>query len=89
MKNMLYAYVANKRFIKKRSYAIKVGNVAKPFHMAFGSLIIQQKPGFSDREFLEEITENPYLQYFIGLAGYQQDRPYDPSLLTLFRKQAS
>ena len=35
----------------------KVGNVAKPFRMALGSLIIQQKLGFSDRELVEEITE--------------------------------
>lgn len=65
----------------------KVGNVAKPFRMALGSLIIQTKLGFSDRELVEEITENPYLQYFIGLPGYQQERPFDPSLLTLFRKR--
>lgn len=65
----------------------KVGNVAKPFRMALGSLIIQLKFGFSDWELVEKITENPYLQYFIGLAGYQQERPYDPSLLTLFRKR--
>lgn len=65
----------------------KVGNVAKPFRMALGSLIIQQKLGFSDRELVEEITENPYLQYFIGLPGYRQERPFDPSLLTLFRKR--
>lgn len=65
----------------------KVGNVAKPFRMALGSLIIQQKLGFSDRELVEEITENPYLQYFIGLPGYQQERPFDPSMMTLFRKR--
>ena len=67
----------------------KVGNVAKPFRMALGSLIIQQKLNFPDRELVEEITENPYLQYFIGLPGYQQTRPFDPSLMTLFRKRIS
>lgn len=60
----------------------KVGNVAKPFRMALGSLIIQQKLGFSDRELVEEITENPYLQYFIGLPGYQQERPFEPRTMT-------
>jgi hypothetical protein len=38
--------------------------------MALGSLIIQKQLGFSDRELVEEITENPYLQFFIGLPGY-------------------
>ena len=47
------------------------GNVAKPCRMALGALIIQKRLGFSDRELVEEITENPYLQYFIGLPGYQ------------------
>ena len=45
------------------------GNVAKPLRMALGSLIIQTKFQYSDRELVEQITENPYLQYFIGLSG--------------------
>src|SRR5699024_9713619 len=63
------------------------GNVAKPLRMALGSLIIQKKFQFSDRELVEQITENPYLQYFIGLPGYQDEPPYDPSTLVLFRKR--
>ena len=42
------------------------GNVAKPLRMALGALIIQTKFQFSDRELVEQIAENPYLQYFIG-----------------------
>lgn len=63
------------------------GNVAKPLRMAPGSLIIQKKFQFSDWEFVEQITENPYLQYFIGLLGYQDEPPFDPSALVLFRKR--
>lgn len=37
------------------------GNVAKPLRMALGSLIIQTKFQYSDRELVEQITENPYL----------------------------
>ncbi len=65
----------------------KTGTVAKPFRMALGALIIQKKLGFSDRELVEQITENPYLQYFIGLPGYQEDPPFDPSSLVHFRKR--
>lgn len=36
---------------------------------------------------VEEITENPYLQYFIGLPGYQAVPPFVPSLLVEFRKR--
>ena len=63
------------------------GNVAKPLRMALGSLIIQKKFQFSDRELVEQITENPYLQYFIGLPGYQDEPPFDSSTLVLFRKR--
>lgn len=63
------------------------GNVAKPCRMALGALIIQKRLGFSDRELVEEITENPYLQYFIGLPGYQETPPFDASTLVAFRKR--
>ena len=42
------------------------GNVAKPLRMALGALIIQTKYGFSDKELVEQLIENPYYQYFIG-----------------------
>nr|WP_300851295.1 IS5 family transposase [uncultured Acetatifactor sp.] len=63
------------------------GNVAKPLRMALGSLIIQTKFQYSDRELVEQIAENPYLQYFIGLPGYQEQAPFDASTLVLFRKR--
>lgn len=63
------------------------GNVAKPLRLALGSLIIQTKFQFADRELVEQLTENPYLQYFIGLPGYQEEAPIDPSTLVLFRKR--
>ena len=65
------------------------GNVAKPLRMALGSLIIQTKFQYADRELVEQITENPYLQYFIGLPGYQEEAPFDASTLVLFRKRIS
>ena len=40
-------------------------------------MIIQTKFQFSDRELVEQITENPYLQYFIGLPSYQEKAPFD------------
>ena len=35
--------------------------------MALGARLIQKQLGFSDRELVEEITENPYSQYFIEM----------------------
>ena len=67
----------------------RIGNDAKPLRMALGALIIQTKFQFSDRELVEQLTENPYLQYFIGLPGYQEEAPFDASTLVLFRKRMS
>ena len=70
-----------------RLFKVKTGNVAKPLRTALGALIIQTKFQYSDRELVDQITENPYLQYFIGLPGYQETPPFDASTLVLFRKR--
>ena len=63
------------------------GMPAKPLQMALGSLMIQKQYGYSDRELVEQITENPYYQYFVGLPGFQNKAPFVPSLLVEFRKR--
>ncbi|MZP31491.1 IS5 family transposase [Heliobacterium undosum] len=63
------------------------GNVAKPVRMALGSLLIQARCDYSDRETVQQITENPYLQYFIGLKEYQLTKPFTPVALVKFRKR--
>jgi hypothetical protein len=63
------------------------GTVAKPLRMALGSLMIQKEYGFSDRTLVEQLQENPYFQYFIGLPGFQLESPFAPSLLVEFRKR--
>lgn len=70
-----------------RLFKGKNGNVAKPLRLALGSLIIQTKYQYSDQELVEQLTENPYYQYFIGLPGYHEEPPIDASTLVLFRKR--
>lgn len=65
----------------------KRGNVAKPFRLAFGALLIQLEYAFSDEETVLQIQENPYLQYFVGLPGYQEHKPFDSSTMVYFRKR--
>ena len=65
----------------------KTGMPAKPLQAALGSLIIQKQYDYSDRELVEQIRENPYYQFFIGLPGYQDKIPFVPSLLVEFRKR--
>jgi len=63
------------------------GNVAKPVRVALGALIIKEKCGFSDEETVQQIMENPYLQYFIGLEEFQTTPPFDSSSMVHFRKR--
>ena len=67
----------------------KTGMPAKPLRMALGSLLIQKQYQYADEELLEQLRENPYYQYFIGLAGYTDEYPFVPSLLVEFRKRLS
>ena len=63
------------------NFPTSLGTPAKSFRMALGALIIKEKLGISDRETVEHIRENPYLQYFIGQSTYSNELPFDPSLL--------
>jgi len=63
------------------------GNVAKPLRMALGALIIQTERRISDEETPMQIQETPCLQYFCGMAAYEDKLPFDPSLMVYFRKR--
>lgn len=67
----------------------KHGRNAKDIRMALGALIIQQTLRTSDEETVEQIIENPYLQYFIGLHEFTNEKPFNPSLMVWFRKRLS
>src|SRR4028119_1638914 len=72
-----------------QNFATEMGAPAKSFRMALGALIIKEKLGISDRETVEQIRENPYLQYFIGQSTYSNELPFEPSLLVHFRQRIS
>jgi len=63
------------------------GAPAKPFRTALGALLIKEKLGITDRETVEQIRENPYLQYVIGMEGYRDEAPFDASMMVQFRKR--
>ncbi len=61
--------------------------ISKPFRMALGALIIKETLGLSDRETVQQIKENPYLQYFIGMSNYSNDSPFEASMMVYFRER--
>jgi len=73
-----------KKYAKQFSHT---GTPAKPLRMALGALIIKERCGFTDEETVEHIKENMYMQYFIGLRKYQQEAPFDSSMMVWFRKR--
>ena len=63
------------------------GRPTKDARLVIGAVIIKHKLCLSDRETVAQIQENPYLQYFVGLPGYQMEAPFAPSLLVEVRKR--
>lgn len=70
-----------------KNFPSHTGNVATPFRIAFGSLIIQKKKNISDRALVQEIAENPYLQYFLGMTKFEKEAPFTAPALVAFRKR--
>ena len=64
-----------------------LGPPAKSVRIALGALIIKERLGTSDEETVEQIRENPYLQYFLGYKEYKDEQPFDPSMFVYFRKR--
>lgn len=76
----------------ERKYAAhfgKGGAVALPVRLAFGSLVIRQALGLSDRQTVELIRESPYLQYFIGLSAFTSEPPFSAHSMAAFRRRFS
>ena len=63
------------------------GAPALPARVALGALLIKERLGLTDRETVEAIQENPYLQFFIGREEFEHVRPFDASLMVDFRKR--
>jgi len=62
------------------------GAPAIKYRMAMGTLMIKQKTGHSDEEVLQDILENVYMQYLIGLHEFTMTPPFAASSITNFRK---
>jgi IS5 family transposase len=64
-----------------------IGCPAKPARVALGALIIKERLATTDRETVEQIRENPYLQYFLGFSGYSDEEPFHHTSMVHFRKR--
>jgi len=55
--------------------------------IVIGSVIIKHMCNLDDRETVEQIAENIYMQYFLGYSGFSNEPPFDASLFVEFRKR--
>lgn len=63
------------------------GNVPIPARIAFGALYIKADRNLTDEMTVENIAENPFMQYFLGLREFMQEPLFDPSMMVHFRKR--
>ena len=70
-----------------KSLSSTQGRPTKDARLVIGAVIIKHKLCLSDRETVAQIQENPYLQFFVGLPGYQMEAPFAPSLFVEIRKR--
>jgi len=63
------------------------GRPGKDPRLVIGAMIIKHKLCLSDEETVEQIQENPYLQYFVGFPAYTTQIPFVPSLFVDIRKR--
>jgi hypothetical protein len=55
--------------------------------IVLGSLIIKHLCDLDDRETVDQISENVYMQYFLGYSSFSTEPPFDASLFVEFRKR--
>ena len=55
--------------------------------IAFGALHIKATEQFTNEKTQKNITENPYMQYFLGFKSFQTEPPFDLSMMVHFGKR--
>jgi hypothetical protein len=73
--------------IYARSLRSDFGRPSVDARVVIGAMLIKHIKSLTDEETIEEIRENPYLQYFIGLKEFSYERVFDPSLFVTLRKR--
>jgi hypothetical protein len=68
-----------------RSMSADMGAPAIDARIVIGAMIIKHKLKLDDRETIETIRENMYMQYFLGLKEYIYQDVFDRSLFTTLR----
>ena len=74
----------------EREYAKQFVDNEHPAHsarIALGALIIKQRLKCSDEWTVRHVSENPYLQFFLGMKEYSSKAPFGASTMVEFRRR--
>ena len=76
----------------EREYAKQFVDNGHPAHLAriaLGALIIKQRLRCSDEWTVRHVSENPYIQFFLGMKEYSSKAPFGASTMVEFRRRFS
>ncbi len=59
----------------------------KDARLVIGPMLIKHKLNLSDEETVQQIQENPYLQFFVVFSAFTGEQPFAPSLFVEIRKR--
>ena len=73
--------------IYSKYFNISLGAKGINPRIIIGSFIIKHKLNLSDEETLSIISENPYMQFFLGLSDFYSEKLFSPTLFVSLRKK--
>ena len=65
----------------------ETGRPAISSRIAFGALFIKEYCHITDDDTVQQLQENSYMQYFVGLQAFHAEPLFDPSMMVHFRKR--
>jgi len=73
--------------IYSKSLSSDKGRYGIDGRLAVGSMIIKHRLNLSDREVIQTLQENVYLQYLVGFHRFKKEQAFDASLFVHLRKR--
>ena len=70
-----------------RNLSEETGRPALSSRIAFGSIFIKEHEKLSDEGTVQNLQENAYMQYFLGLHEFHSEPLFEPSMMVHFRKR--
>lgn len=72
-----------------KNFESKEGRPPINGRIIIGAVIIKHMLKLSDRETIQQITENMFMQYFLGYSSFTNEAPFSPTLFVEIRERLS